>query len=205
MKIVGIVISRCYVGEKEVTFMCTAHDLSSFGMFERSAVKESCLFLTRTITPRMAIGRSEIIEHEGYLAYSCRWSDGLAVLLVSDMEYPKRLAFKCLSETYKAFKSSVPAESWQKQEKDDVSPFKDDLKTILRQFKDPENFDELLKTQNKVDEVQLTMHKNIMQVLENQENLDSLVQKSDDLSETSKQMFQNSRKLKKKYQCCSIQ
>eukprot|EP01068_Selenidium_serpulae_P003886 Selendium_serpulae@DN3328_c0_g1_i2.p2 len=87
--ILGITISRC-TADGEVVFLNTAHDLAKYGFMQRGPLKEACLFISRTVTPRIAPGSREVIEHEGRGAFVMRWTDSLCVTMVADLRYPKR-------------------------------------------------------------------------------------------------------------------
>jgi len=205
MKVVGIIISRCPDGDDDVLFLNTAHDLSSFPFFERKTVKEACLFLARTITPRLSMHRREVIAHEEYIAFSQRWEDGLSVIMITDKDYPQRIAFQCVKTVYVEFGKKISKEEWMRLESDDSADFKAELRGLLKLYKEPANFDAILETQQKVDEAKATLNRTILQVLDNQANLDSLVAKSEDLSEVSKQAFKASKKIKGKFKCCAVQ
>lgn len=76
------------------------------------------------------------------------------------------------------------------------------VKQVLKDYSDPKNVDALCKVQGRVDEIQVILHENINRLLENQGDLDSLVEKSKDLSEAAKQLYKQSKKMKKP--CCVI-
>eukprot|EP00923_Selenidium_pygospionis_P052898 GHVN01091646.1.p1 GENE.GHVN01091646.1~~GHVN01091646.1.p1 ORF type:complete len:246 (+),score=18.30 GHVN01091646.1:683-1420(+) len=179
--ILGLIISRCD-NDETVVFLSTAHDLSQFKLWDRKTVKEGCLFISRTVSTRVAVGSRQIIEHEGQGAFVARWNDGICVTMVADLTYPQRVAFLCLEEVHTTFKRTVGVTVWARVEEDDVCDFKSELRAILKNYQDPREVDALKNTQAKVDEAQAVIHRDIMTLLENNESLDALVEKSDDLS-----------------------
>eukprot|EP00923_Selenidium_pygospionis_P052913 GHVN01091661.1.p1 GENE.GHVN01091661.1~~GHVN01091661.1.p1 ORF type:complete len:188 (+),score=8.70 GHVN01091661.1:641-1204(+) len=131
--ILGLIISRCD-NDETVVFLSTAHDLSQFKLWERKTVKEGCLFISRTVSTRVAVGSRQIIEHEGQGAFVARWNDGICVTMVADLTYPQRVAFLCLEEVHTTFKRTVGVTVWARVAEDDVCDFKSELRAILKNY-----------------------------------------------------------------------
>ncbi|EZG63420.1 SNARE protein [Gregarina niphandrodes] len=203
MKLIGIIISKCYPKETRPIFLCTTHDVSSFSFTYRNAVKDVSKFLTREIIPRLKVGQREVIGHEDYKFCAMRWSDGLAVAMLTDKDYPPRVAFQCLTKVHHDFKSKVP-EQFYKAVTDDgaAASYKDVLREFLKEFKDPSKFDAVTSTQQKVDESKKIVQRRLDDVLDNMQNLDKLVEQSDDLSTNTQVMFKTAKKMKKG--CCKV-
>eukprot|EP00918_Siedleckia_nematoides_P060987 GHVU01133130.1.p2 GENE.GHVU01133130.1~~GHVU01133130.1.p2 ORF type:complete len:113 (+),score=19.04 GHVU01133130.1:449-787(+) len=111
MKVLGIVIAR-WDGNDAVRFLNTAHDLSQFSLMEKGAVKEGCMFLARTVVPKLETNTREQIAHEDYLAFCQRFSDRIAVIFIADDKYPPRLAFQCVNRVHDAFREKVNRDIW---------------------------------------------------------------------------------------------
>jgi hypothetical protein len=52
--------------------LANAQDLSAFGYFQRSTVKEMLLFVSRTIVKRTQPGQRQSVEHNGVCARAAR-------------------------------------------------------------------------------------------------------------------------------------
>ena len=65
MKITSLSLFR-YMGEHgEPVKLANAQDLSNFGYFERSTVKEMLVFVSRTIVKRTQPGQRQSVQHNG--------------------------------------------------------------------------------------------------------------------------------------------
>ncbi|SCQ16095.1 prenylated protein, putative [Plasmodium ovale] len=111
------------------------------------------------------------------------------------------VAFYMINEIYMDFIRLVPKKEWSEVKQDNKISF--DLNSYLEKYKDPLACDAIAQTNIKISEniekVRVTMDT----LIRNRENLDVLVDKSKDLSSTTKQLFKQSKKLKRK-QCCRI-
>ena len=84
MKVISIAVCRYEDSMPEVCVLSNAHEVSSFGFFERGAcvllfsatkfvlnfvcfyrVREMCTFFTRTFIKRTPSGSRQAVEHEG--------------------------------------------------------------------------------------------------------------------------------------------
>lgn len=203
MKLIGLIISRCFQGEEKPLFLTMTHDVSSFSIVQRNAVKDVSKFLARNIIPKVGLSKREVIAHEKYLFIAMRWSDGLAVSMFTDSEYPPRVAFQGINKIHEDFRQKVPEQIWAAVKKDlDCDGYKDTLREWLKQYSDPKSFDAVSSTQGKVDETKAQMQRNLNQVLGNMQNMEQLMEKSDDLSANTQQMFKQSKKMKKG--CCNV-
>eukprot|EP01069_Polyplicarium_translucidae_P003876 Polyplicarium_translucidae@DN2433_c0_g1_i4.p2 len=159
--------------------------------------------MARTVLPRLQVGSRECISHEEYRIHALRGQIGLAIVVITDEDYPSRVAFRCIASVAEDFQNCISEHEWRNAKGDDSIDYKERLKKYLKKFDDPESFDSVVKTQRKVDETKEIMQKNIEQVLAGGENLEQLMMKSEDVSDQTKAMFQSSKKLKKK--CCVVQ
>jgi len=184
--------------DNEPIRLASASDLSNFNYFTRPAVSDHLRFATRTIAMRSNPGQRATVTLKDipYVVNIHMRHDGLAVLCVSDKEYPSRVAFSLLVRAAAEFEKSVP--KWNKITTDETNE-QDYLLKLLAQFQSPEEADKILKIQKTLEEVKDVMNKNIDEILKRGETLDSLVDKSKDLSAVSKQFY---KKAKKTNQCC---
>lgn len=89
-------------------------DLASFGFFQRSSVEEFMKFTSRIIVERTEPGNRSSIKEQEYMAHVFVRSDGLSSVLISDQEYPNRVAHSLLNKVYNtiSFRFSLNYEIW---------------------------------------------------------------------------------------------
>jgi len=198
MKVVDISILRT-VSSGEPIPLSSASDLSSYGYFQRTGVKEMLTFFTKTFTKRTEPGQRQSITHEQYVVHCYVRSDGLAGAVTTDLEYPSRVAFVLLSQLLDEFSSTLGS-SW----KNTSEPYSIDyapLQDYLVKYQDPTAADKVTKIQKDLEDTTMILHKTIDSVLERGTKLDSLVERSDDLSRQSKMFYKQA---KKTNSCCVI-
>ena len=76
----------------------SATDLSSFGYFQRGSVEEFMKFTSKVITERSAPSTRSSVKEQEYFAHVYLRDDNLAGVLISDQEYPKRVAHSLLTK-----------------------------------------------------------------------------------------------------------
>ncbi len=199
MKILSIAILR-YNGDTEEPIMLhSAQDLSSFGYFQRSTVKEFLIFATRTVLKRTPQGKRQSVLYEENLCHCYLRSDGLGAVLVADNEYPQRVAFTLISQSLDEFTQKY-ANQWQNVKVDTPMSLPSLDKAIV-EYQDPSKADKITKIQKDLDDTMDVMSKTIDSVLERGVKLDSLVEKSGDLQDRSKLFYKTA---KSHNSCCII-
>jgi len=178
---------------------CFEAELSSFGFFQRPTIKEMLSFLTKTFMKRTEPGQRQSITHEGYVVHCYIRSDGLGGTVITDEEYPARVAFVLLSQILDEFTTSV-GDTWKTCTVHESMTFPA-LKEYLNKYQDPSAADKITKIQNDLDETTQILHKTIDSVLERGVKLDNLVERSNDLSAQSKMFYKQA---KKTNSCCVI-
>lgn len=200
MKVVGITILRTGASSPDPVPLSMACDLSSYGFFQRQGVKEMLTFFSKTFTKRTEPGQRQSITHESYVIHCYARSDGLAGSVITDAEYPARVAFVLLTQLLDEFTSTL-GDSWKTMETSVESSTFPPLEDYLQKYQDPASADKVTKIQNDLDETTQILHKTIDSVLERGVKLDNLVEKSDDLSRQSKMFYTQA---KKTNSCCVI-
>jgi len=157
-------------------------------------------FFSKTFTKRTEPGQRQSITHESYVIHCYVRSDGLAGSVITDAEYPARVAFVLLTQLLDEFASSV-GDAWKTMDTNVESSSYPPLEDYLIRYQDPASADKVTKIQNDLDETTNILHKTIDSVLERGVKLDSLVEKSDDLSRQSKMFYKQA---KKTNSCCVI-
>mmetsp|Transcript_14626 Transcript_14626/g.30245 ORF Transcript_14626/g.30245 Transcript_14626/m.30245 type:complete len:201 (-) Transcript_14626:175-777(-) len=180
--------------------VCTmGSELSSFGFFQRPTIKEMLGFLTRTFMKRTEPGQRQSITHEDYVVHCYVRSDGLGGTVVTDSEYPARVAFVLLTQLLDDFTAAV-GDRWKTCTAPESIAFPA-LDEYLQKYQDPSAADKITKIQNDLDETTQILHKTIDSVLERGVKLDNLVERSNDLSAQSKMFYKQA---KKTNSCCVI-
>eukprot|EP01083_Nonionella_stella_P040362 109581_1 len=202
MKVVDISIldATCNNSENPIP-LCAATDLTDYGYFQRTGVKEMITFFTKTFTKRTQPGQRQSITHESYIVHCYVRSDGLAGAVTTDLEYPSRVAFVLLTQVLDEF-TNANGNSWEgagaTQEYSMEFP---PLETYLVKYQDPAAADKVTRIQKDLDDTTQILHKTIDSVLERGVKLDNLVERSNDLSAQSKMFYKQA---KKTNSCCVI-
>ncbi|KAI5659035.1 hypothetical protein M9H77_27828 [Catharanthus roseus] len=199
MKITALLVLKVSPdGSTDPVILANASDVSHFGYFQRSSVKEFVVFVGRTVAKRTPPGQRQSVQHEEYKVHSYN-RNGLCALGFMDDHYPVRSAFSLLNQVLDEYSKNF-GESWRTVQSDSSQPWPY-LNEALAKFQDPAEADKLLKIQRELDETKIILHKTIDSVLARGEKLDSLVEKSSDLSAASQMFYKQA---KKTNQCCTI-
>ncbi|KAL1335212.1 hypothetical protein HN51_064146 [Arachis hypogaea] len=202
MKITALFVLKCNATTttdgSDPPILANATDVSQFGYFQRSSVREFIVFIARTVAKRTPQGQRQSVQHEEYKVHAYN-RNGLCALGVMDDHYPVRSAFSLLNKVMDEYQKSF-GESWRTVDKDSTQswPFLDEA---LIKFQDPHEADKLLKIQKDLDETKIILHQTIESVLARGEKLDSLVEKSSDLSAASQMFYKQA---KQTNQCCTV-
>ena len=184
---------------ENAVFLAQAYDVSSFGFFQRSSVKEFIKFFSRTLLQRTPPGRRQTVEHEDYFVNTYLRSDGLGACFVSTQGYNPRVAFVLLNKLLDEFHAQFRDE-WGNVNVDSSMPF-EPLSRAIADAQDPSKIDKITKIQQDLDDTVNIVHQTIDSVLDRGEKLDNLVQQSEDLSKQS-QLFYNNAAAQNR--CCTI-
>ncbi|KAK1430426.1 hypothetical protein QVD17_13140 [Tagetes erecta] len=199
MKITALLVLKCNSdGSTDPIILANSTDVSHFGYFQRSSVREFIVFVGRTVAKRTPPSQRQSVQHEEYKVHSYN-RNGLCALGFMDDHYPVRSAFSLLNQVLDEYQKNF-GDSWKTVQADSSQPWPY-LDEALARFQDPAQADKLLKIQRELDETKIILHKTIDSVLERGEKLDSLVEKSSDLSAASQMFYKQA---KKTNQCCTI-
>ena len=155
-----------------------------------------------------------------YTGYAYTHSQGLTGVIITDHEYPQRVAFNVLNLileefllkhpkirwaaplAYSSGNSAIGAAAAPTSRDVPFTPFPS-LKEYLQKYQHPHEADSILKVQKEIDETKVILHKTIESMLDRGEKLDQLVDKSEKLSAQSKTFYKVAQKTNS---CsCSIQ
>lgn len=198
MKITALTILKFNGDTADPCLLANASDVSNFGYFQRSSVREMIIFVSRTVGKRTPLQRRQSVEHEEYMVH-CYNKNGLLGLAFVDRAYPLRGAFSVINKILEEYERQAGS-SWSNTTTDnkETVPW---LQEALLKYQDPSEADKLTKIQRDLDETKIILHKTIDSVLARGEKLDSLVEKSTDLSMASQVFYKQA---KKANSCCVI-
>ena len=94
------------------TVLADARDLSSFGYFQRGSVDEFMTFFGQTLAERTDEGTRQSVKEKTYVCHVHNRQDKIAGLVVTDEEYPSRVAFTLISKVVDDFKQAHPISAW---------------------------------------------------------------------------------------------
>ncbi|KAL0285412.1 UNVERIFIED_CONTAM: VAMP-like protein YKT61 [Sesamum angustifolium] len=190
VKITALMLLKCSPEGSDPFILATASDLSSFGFFQRSSVREFLVFVGRTVSKRTPPGQRQSVQHEEYKVHSYN-RNGLCALGFMDDHYPVRSAFSLLNQVLDEYQKNF-GDSWKTVQVDNSEqwPYLDEalinfrysLMSAVVLATNPDNISNILSN-NTIS--RLPDHKTIDGVLERGVKLDSLVEKSSDLSAAS--------------------
>lgn len=181
--------------------LASAEDLSSFSIFQRPSVREFTKFFSTTIATRTPAGQRQSIEEGSNVGHVYARSEGLAGVVISDKEYPVRVAFALLNKVLDEYLVAHPKSQWATLTAATPATAFPPLDEYLRSYQDPHQADSILRVQQELDETKVVLHKTIESVLQRGEKLDTLVDKSEALSSTSRMFYKQA---KKTNSCCII-
>ncbi|KAI9340269.1 Longin-like domain-containing protein [Obelidium mucronatum] len=181
--------------------LAAEHDLTSFNYFQRGSVQEFLGFFIKTAVERTQRGQRQKIEEQNmYVGHVYVRSDGLAGVIVTDIEYPTRSAFTIVNKVLEEFSTRFPSSQWGTLNPASTGTQYPELKAQLTKFQDPHAADPLLRVQRDLDETKIVLHKTMESLLNRGEVLDDLVQRSDQLSSQSKMFYKTA---KSTNSCCT--
>ena len=174
--------------------------MSRIDFFKRGTVRDFIKFHARTVVTRTQRGQRQTIQFENDIGkcFAYVQENGLAGAVITDNDYPMRVAFTLLNEALKRFE--LRAFPWQTVDKDVDLDFKEGGE-LLTKFQNPEEADKITKITKELEEVKSIVVKSMDDILKRGETLDALMQKSNDLNEVSRQFY---RTAKKNNQCCKM-
>lgn len=142
----------------------------------------------------------------------------MAGVLISDQDYPNRVAHTLISRVLDEFTDQVPSTQWpttnekyfrisknlknlkKKNSFYSTAPYTK-LDSFLTKYQNPKEADAMTKLNCDIDETKIIIHNTILDILQRGEKLDNLITKSEDLSVQSKMFYKTAAKTN---QCCKL-
>jgi len=199
VKLFAISVLRRAAGDGKCTLLKGSYDLQSVGFFQRGSVQEFLVFTSNMLVERTTPGSRRSVKEQDYFCHVFVRADGLSAVLVSDADYPTRVAHTLLTKVLDDVTTAHGSE-WQNGTQETFRNYKS-LDAFLTRYQNPREADALSKIQAELDETKIIMHNTIEAVLERGEKLDDLVSKSEGLSAQSKMFYKTARKTNS---CCNF-
>ncbi|KAG9414514.1 palmitoyltransferase [Aphanomyces cochlioides] len=192
MKVLAIELLR--QSEADPVILAKAMDLSSFGYFKQSTIREMIDFFCQTIVKRTALGQRRSVTAEDYVCHVFVRPDGLAGVFVCDDEYPSRVAFSVLTKVIEQYSLEHSGGSW-------AASTWPPLVECLKDAQDPKIIDKIAAIQSELDDTTEILRRTIEDTLKRGEQLDELVTKSKTLSVQSQVFYTRARATNS---CCTL-
>lgn len=176
--------------------------------FYQNSITEFTTFISKFVTVRTPKGMKQQIDKDQLVAYIKKdvGSMGLASVVITDKEYPSRVAFDLTEVMLQNFlkfaqdKKLTGVVNVARNEGMFQKDFSPSLKDLHTKYQEPTERDKILKAKQSIDEINKLVHLKIDQVLKNGEQIDELIAKSPDLSNSAKSFYVQS----KNSNCCTI-
>lgn len=161
------------------TNLCQVNDLASFSFYQRGSVGEFMGFFTKTVAERTQPNTPASVEENSYKAHVFRTSaapgkTGLAVVMITDLEYPYRPAFSLITkilDEQASLATQLPTPSPDGASSaanpslaaaGGLSPaqkgkIEATLQQYLTKYQDPTQADTIMKVQKELDETKIVL------------------------------------------------
>ena len=200
MRILSIHIFSLY--KSKPIILSSAFSLAFVSIFQRGTLKDFLNFHSRLVIERVQKDTHAQVQLEKGICYAIANEDKIGVTLISDEEYPKRVAIDFLLKIHDNFKTFLAQQNVNLNSIDKDTDLKFDyIATEIEAWQDPSKKDNIMKLQNELNDVQDIMRQNLNELLKREENLESLMAKSQDLSSASVNFYKQA---KKTNSCCNI-
>ena len=200
MKILSIHIFSLY--NSKPIILSSAFSLAFVSIFQRGTLKDFLNFHSRLVIERVQKDTHAQVQLEKGICYAIANEDKIGVTLISDEEYPKRVAIDFLLKIHDNFKTFLAQQNVNLNSIDKDTDLKFDyIATEIEAWQDPSKKDNIMKLQNELNDVHDIMRQNLNELLKREENLESLMAKSQDLSLASVNFYKQA---KKTNSCCNI-
>ncbi|CAH8480369.1 unnamed protein product [Schistosoma turkestanicum] len=88
-----------YKTDTSAKLLQASHELSSFGYFQRSSVREVMDFAAKLVCERTARCQRGLVKEQDYICHVYVRHDNLCGVLICDQEYPQRVAQTLLTKS----------------------------------------------------------------------------------------------------------
>ena len=128
------------------------------------SIAEFMNFFSRTVAERTSAGQRQSIQENSYTAHVySRASDSLAGVIVTDQDYPVRVAFSLLNKILDEFTTKVQKGVWEQKARESRAAGKQylvdypQLQEYVVKYQDPKQADTIMKVQQELDETKIIL------------------------------------------------
>ncbi|XP_062701184.1 synaptobrevin homolog YKT6 [Aedes albopictus] len=178
-------------------FISATNAIIQLSIYEIYYVTSS--FASKTLIERTQAAARQSVKQDVYMCHVYVRADNLGAVLISDHEYPHRVAHTLLTKVLDDFNVKIGSDQWPSGSESSINFTT--LPATLSKYQDPREADALTKMQEDLDETKIILRNTIEAVLERGEKLDDLVFKSEELSIQSKAFYKTA---KKTNSCCNF-
>jgi len=170
MKIQSIQLFSKSAEANSAVGLCRASELSQFAFYQKPSVQEFLNFFSTTVANRTQAGQRQSIQEQNYTfhVYCIPDSGDLAAVMVTDDEYPVRVAFSLLNKLTDEFQQSYPKEEYAARVNDARMANRNNpkltteiswptLNTYLQKYQDPKQADTIMRVQQELDETKIVL------------------------------------------------
>ena len=169
------------------------------------STREMFLFLSRMFIGQTVKGYNSGCKENGYMGWSYIDNENMGCVIITDIDYDKRVAHIVMRKAMDMFKSESENWDWQTREDDvDKSKICEYIDDLIMDYYEPKEKDSILKINNNIDKTKEVLHQSIEKMLERGEKIDVLIQKSNDLSLGSKKFLKKSKEMNSWCNNCNI-
>ncbi|EGI67675.1 Synaptobrevin-like protein YKT6 [Acromyrmex echinatior] len=144
-----------YKSPPSVTTLKAAYDVESFSFFQKNSIKEFMCFVSKTIVERTQTCARQSVKEGEYMCHVYVRADNLAAVLISDHEYPRRVAHTLITKVMEEFTVKHPPSTWPALK--EVTADFPQINTYLAKYQNPVDADALTKMQNDLDETKIIL------------------------------------------------
>lgn len=159
-------------GQQAVPLL-SAWDLNSFSWMQRGTVQDMMAFMAKTVSERTQPGQRQSIQENNFTAHvhARPAVDGISGVIVSDSEYPVRVAYSLLNKLLEEFLMKVPKSRWNAQAAQLAAsgsiPSKGEgivrssdfpqAQDYLARYQDPRQADTIMRVQQELDDTKIVL------------------------------------------------
>lgn len=121
-------------------------------------------FFSRTVSERTPPGQRQSVQENSYTAHVySRQSDNLSGVIITDQEYPVRVAFSLLNKILDEFTTKIPRSTWEEKAKLGRASGKQSLVEwqplgeYVQKYQDPKQADSIMRVQQELDETKIIL------------------------------------------------
>lgn len=121
-------------------------------------------FFSRTVSERTPSGQRQSVQENSYTAHVySRQSDSLSGVIITDQEYPVRVAFSLLNKILDEFTTKIPRTTWEEKAQAGRTQGKQvlvdypQLQEYVTKYQDPKQADSIMRVQQELDETKIIL------------------------------------------------